>query len=68
MREIMERLLTIQKLELGATSLKLEHEAENLIYLPENEPLGLTESPPPVKVPAKARARRTRQKLDLHVA
>jgi predicted nucleic acid-binding Zn-ribbon protein len=130
MREIMEKLLSIQKLELGATSLKLEHEAETLklreqvpapilghfdrliargkkgvavarngacgechlrlpsgtmaalaytneihlcdncgryLYLPENEPLGLTDSPP-VTAPARSRTRRTRQKADLHVA
>jgi hypothetical protein len=38
------------------------------LHLTENEPPGLTNSPPPIKVPAKLRARRTRQKADLHVA
>jgi len=42
--------------------------AGDIFYLPENELLGLTDSPPPIKVPAKSRARRTRQKADLHVA
>ncbi len=37
-------------------------------YLPEDEPLGLTDSPPAIKVPVKPPARRTRQKADLHVA
>ncbi len=38
------------------------------LLLPENEPLGLTESPQPIKLPAKSHATRGRRKADLHVA
>lgn len=39
------------------------------LYLPEDEPLGLTDSAAPtIKVPAKSPAKRIRQKADLHVA
>ena len=38
------------------------------LYLAEDEPPGLTDPPAPIKVPVRPRARRTRQKADLHAA
>jgi predicted nucleic acid-binding Zn-ribbon protein len=37
------------------------------LYLPEDEPLGLTDSPPPANAPAKTVAKRTRKKALAHV-
>ena len=131
MRQIMEKLLAVQKLELDTKPLTLEHEAEVLklreqlpapilghfdrliargkkgaaiardgacgechlrlpsgtmaalaytnevhlcdncgryLYLPEDEPLGLTDSPPPAIAPARTVAKRTRKKALVHVA
>ena len=69
MRQIMENLLALQRLELEAYTNEV-HFCDNCgryLYLLEDEPLGLTDSPP-IKAPAKSRARRTRQKVDLQVA
>jgi hypothetical protein len=41
---------------------------ERYLYLPEDEPLGLTDSPPPAIAPAKTVAKRTRKKALVHVA
>lgn len=131
MRQIMEKLLALQKLELQNKAISMEEEAETLrlrekvpapilrnfdrliahgkkgvaiarngacgechlrlpsgtmaalaytnevhlcdncgryLYLPENEPLGLTDSPPSIKVHAESPVRRTRQKAVLNLA
>lgn len=38
------------------------------LFLPESDPLGLSNSPPPIEAPAKSHATRGRRKADSHVA
>ena len=50
------------------TEIRICDNCGRYLFLPANEPLGLTDSPPPIKTPVKSRARQTRPKADLHVA
>ncbi len=51
-----------------ATELHVCDHCGRYLFRAEDEPYSLTDSPPPIKAPAKSGARRTRQKADLHVA